>query len=542
MEMSGGGAGGEMIKVRVARDTDAPAIAEIFRATYGAAYAYPEFYDPYELKRLIFADDTVIVVAEDLESGTVVGTASVLEEKGAYTDLGGEFGRLAVSPDFRNRGVGHLLMESRLELVEDRLHVGIIEARIVEPYSTKIAAAHGFSTVGYLPGKLMIDWRENMALMAHYFGDALQLRRNHPRVIPEAYRRAAFSLKGCSLDCDVVVDEESASYPYREDFVLEELTTEGYTGLLRIQRGRIKGREVFGPMRLHYGYFKLKAKDSHYLIAREEGDIVGAIGYTHDPREGSVIVFEMISLQDDVIRYLITELLRRCEAELGAQYIEVDVSAYAPRMQRTFLEFGFLPVAYVPAFVFHKVERLDIVKMARLYSRLDTSREVLIPEVQPAAELVISSLQRKEIEPHIRSAVDRVALFRGLNEEQRERLATFCQPRSYSPDEPVFEAGAKAEEIHLVLRGEVEVLFGEPPVRVGRVMEGECLGEVSVLSGLDHSAKAVAREDVETAVLSRNSLDSLIRLRPDIGVIMFRNLAVGLGEKLQRSDIAQLGR
>ena len=83
-----------MIKVRLARDTDAPAIAEIFRATYGAAYAYPEFYDPYELKRLIFADDAVVVVAEEVDDGRVVGTASVLEEKGAYTDLGGEFGRL----------------------------------------------------------------------------------------------------------------------------------------------------------------------------------------------------------------------------------------------------------------------------------------------------------------------------------------------------------------------------------------------------------------------------------------------------------------
>ena len=540
MATNSGTNGATMIKVRLARDTDAPEIAEIFRATYGAAYAYPEFYDPYELKRLIFADDTIVVVAEDLQSGKIVGTASVLEEKGAYTDLGGEFGRLAVHPDARHRGVGHLLMEGRLELVKDRLHVGIIEARIVEPFSTKIATANGFTAVGYLPSKLMIEWRENMALMARYFGNALQLRRNHPRVIPEAYRLAASSLKGCGLDCDVIVDEESASYPHKDDFVLEELTTEGYTGLLRIQRGRIKGREIFGPMRLHYGYFKLKAKDSHYLIAREEGDIVGAIGYTHDPREGIVIVFEMISLQDDVIRFLITELLRRCEAELGAQYVEVDVSAYAPRMQRTFLEFGFLPVAYVPALVFHKVERLDIVKMARVYSSLRTDREVLIPEVRRTADLVISSLQRKEIEPHIRSAVDRVALFHGLNEEQRERLATFCRPRSYAAGQSVFETGAKADEFHLVLRGEVEVLFGEPPLTVGKVMEGECLGEVSVLSGLDHTATAVARDEVQTAVLSRNALESLIRLRPDIGVTMFRNLAVGLGQKLQRSDIALL--
>lgn len=529
-----------MIKVRLARDTDAAAIAEIFRATYGAAYPYPAFYDPYQLKRLIFADDTVVVVAEDVEEDRVVGTASVLEETGAYTDLGGEFGRLAVHPDYRHRGVGQLLMEGRLELVKDRLHVGIMEARLVQPYSSKIATTHGFSTVGYLPGKLVIEWRENVALLARHFGDALQLRRNHPRVIPEAYRLTSSALKACGLANDAIVDEEAPPYPHRDDFVLEELTTEGYAALLRIQRGRLKNREVFGPMRLHYGYFKLKAKDSHYLIARDRGDIVGAVGYTHDEREAIVVVFEMISLQDDVIRFLIAELLRRCESELGAQYVEVDVSAYAPSMQRTFLEFGFLPVAYVPALVFHKVERLDVLKMGRLYASLDTSREVLIPEAAPICELVISSFERREVEPRIRDAVHSVALFKGLNDEQRQRLAVVCEPRRFEPRESIFETGAPAEELHLVMSGVVDVYLGQPGEAVGSVGEGESLGEVSTLSGTAHSATAVAREAVETAVLSHEALNRLIRQRPDIGTMLYRNLAVGLGEKLQRSDRALL--
>ncbi|UCG76545.1 MAG: GNAT family N-acetyltransferase [Gemmatimonadota bacterium] len=526
-----------MIKVRLARDTDASAIAEIFRATYGAAYPYPQFYDPYELKRLIFADDTIVIVAEDLGAGRVVGTASVLEEKGAYTDLGGEFGRLAVHPEARHRGIGRRLMEARLKLVKDRLHIGIVEARIVQPASAKIAAAHGFTAVGYLPGKLLLDQRENLVLLVRHFGDALQLRRNHPRVIPEAYRLASASLEGCGLPCDAIVDEGSASYPYRDDFALEELTTEGYAALLRIQRGRLKRREVFGPIRLHYGYFKLTATDSHYLLARDRGDIVGAIGYTHDEREGIVIVFELIALQDQVIRYLITELLRKCEEELGAVYVEVDVSAYAPRMQRTFLEFGFLPVGYVPSLVFHRVERLDVLKMGRFYLPLDTRHEILIPAVRSVCELVISSFRRREVEPRVRAAVDRIALFEGLNNEQRERVAGSCVTRRYGPDELVFQQGTDASELHLVIAGEVEVCFGDPPLPIACVRAGECLGEVSVLSESAHSADAIARGEVETAVITLGALRSLIRQRPDVGVVLYRNLALGLGEKLQRSDV-----
>jgi hypothetical protein len=40
---------------------------------------------------------------------------------------------------------------------------------------------------------------------------------------------------------------------------------------------------------------------------------------------------------------------------------------------------------------------------------------------------------------------------------------------------------------------------------------------------------------VEAAELLQRDLADLIRRRPDIGVIIYRNLAVGLGEKLLRS-------
>ena len=71
---------------------------------------------------------------------------------------------------------------------------------------------------------------------------------------------------------------------------------------------------------------------------------------------------------------------------------------------------------------------------------------------------------------------------------------------------------------------------------VGVVRGGECLGEMSLLTAAVHSATATARTRVETAVLGHQDLAELIRLRPDIGLHIYRNLAVGLGEKLKRLD------
>ena len=49
-----------------------------------------------------------------------------------------------------------------------------------------------------------------------------------------------------------------------------------------------------------------------------------------------------------------------------ARIVEVDVSAYDARLQATFYELGFRPIAYAPAMVFDEWERLDVVKMIKL--------------------------------------------------------------------------------------------------------------------------------------------------------------------------------
>lgn len=530
------------INIRIAQEADAGAICEVFQATYGKDYPYSQFYDIQQLKKLIYADDTVVVVAEDLETGQILGTASVLEEKGAHSDLVAEFGRLVVHPEARHRGIGGLLMRGRLEHVRSRLHIGLVEARVLHPYSSKIAIANGFSPVGFLPSKLLVHQRENLALLVRYFGAALSLRRNHPRIIPEAYELAHLAMENCGLDLDAIVDEQSAAYPASEGFTLEELTTEGYAALLRIERGRIRRREIFGPMRLHYGFFKLQAKNSHYLLAIGGGRLVGAVGFTVDEEDRIAQVFELIFLHNECVSFLINELIRKCRKEWEIVFIEVDVSAYAPRMQRTLLELGFLPVAYVPAHVFHHVERLDILKMVRLFTPMDASSDRLIADLRPVADTVIRSFVKRDIQPRLRDTLDRITIFSGLNQEQTGKVASLCMLERFEPGESIYAEGKASDKVYLILEGAVEILIRGSESAVGRVGAGECLGEVSTLSSLLHSASAVAVGRVDAAVLIQDDLKRLIRRRPDIGVVLYKNLAIGLGRKLHRSDLALLSK
>lgn len=530
-----------MIKIREATSADVSAITEVFQACYGEDYSDARFYDPAALNKMVVSDDTLMLVAEDGDSRQILGTGSVILEIGAFADLTGEFGRLAVLPDARNRGIGKLLMEERLRRIEDRLQVGIIEGRTAHPYTLKIAEGHQFNPVGFLPLKWQMRTRESIVLLTRYFGNALELRRNHPRLIPEVYPLACMTLENCGLKPDVIVDEEATAYPGEGSCSIQELTTEGYAPLLRIERGRVRNREIFGPLRLHYGFFLVQARKSRYLIAREDGAIVGAIGFLHDPVEKVVRVFELIALHDDIIRRLLAHLERLCRQEWEVAYVEIDVSAYSPRMQRTLIEIGFLPAAYVPALVFHEVERLDVIKMVRLLVPPLTDHAHLTRRARSIAETVMRPFKSRGVLPRIAQVAREMPLFANLNAEQIKRLASVCDLAAFAAGETIFFEGAASDRLYVVLDGQVGISIKGVAQPVGAVGNRECLGELSLVTSAPHSATATAQTRVEAAVIDRNELTQLVRHRPDIGMQLYKNLATALGEKLKRADRASTG-
>jgi GNAT superfamily N-acetyltransferase len=508
----------------------------VYHAAYGDGYVHPRFYDEHEIRKMIYDDDTLMLVAEDDESGRIVGAASVLFTQGAFSDLVGEFGRLVVHPEFRGHRIGTRLMEERLARVGTRLHVAFAEVRVCNQSSPRISQRHGFVPVGALPQKLLFgDERENAGYLVKYFDGALSLRRNHPRVIPEALGLADIALDQVGITPDVVEDEDAVPYPGGRSFELEELTDQGYASLLRIERGRTRHREVFGPQRLHYGLFKLKASRSNYVIARDGARIVGAVGYMSDPTERSVRIFEVINSEEEAIRFLFEALHERFRAERMVA-IEIDVSAHAPRMQRTLLEMGYLPVAYVPALAFHDVERIDVVKM---YCLMEELRDLPFDAPEPTLSVgryVLDSFARRRVLPRLVRAMDRLEICEGLSQEQTARLLGEFNTEVLFAGTEVFAQGDAPDRMLLVLSGEAAISIDG--TEVGAVGAGESLGEVSLLSDTPRSATAVARTDLEVGVLTRPRLNALVRRRPDIGAVVYRNLAQGLGSKLRRADRA----
>jgi hypothetical protein len=264
--------------------------------------------------------------------------------------------------------------------------------------------------------------------------------------------------------------------------------------------------------------------------------VAGGIGFSLDRQEKTLRIFELISLTDRPVRFLLSELIGKSISLWGTEYLEVDVSAYAPRMQLTLLELGFLPVAYIPAMVFHEVERLDGIRMVRIATPVDTEHMQLISACEPLANLILRSFVDREAIPKVVEARRTIALFRDMSEEQVRQIAGRCALRTFQKGDAIIREGEAGDSIFVVLDGKASIGTCAGNTEYGSVLPGESLGEMSLLTRSGHSATAVAKSEVHTAVLPHDELDRLIRARPDIGVIVYRNLAKGLGGKLIRTD------
>jgi GNAT superfamily N-acetyltransferase len=520
------------VSIRPAGDEDIQSIQALFHVCYGERYSHPEFIAESYLRKMIYSDNSLMLVAEDPQ-GEIVATASVVIDVGAYSDLVGEFGRLVVHPESRGRHIGHRLMGERIRSVSPYLHIGFADNRLAHTRSQQISLSHGFAPVGFLP----IHNGESVALFVKHFGDALSLRRNHPRLAPQVYGLAQRALKSCGIEADAIVDEMSPPYALDESFEIEEMSARGYATLLRFERGRVKHPEIFSRARLHFGLRTLESHNTSYLLARKDGHLAGAVGYAHDARlDHAVRIFELVAADEHPIRFLLRELMRRSREEWRVDYVEVDVNAHAPRMQKTLLELGFVPVAYLPASVFHQVERLDTVRMQRFYVPVRTDGLQLRDETKPVFDTVVRNLNTRAIQPKLVQLLTTTRLGKHLNREQVSRLSTLFETVAFEDGDTIVKAGERDACLYILLSGTARVYAGSPEEEVGAVNEGELLGEVSLLRKTPHTATAIAEGRVEAACVRHKDLNALLQQRSDIGVVLFRNLATGLSSKLSRTD------
>ena len=526
------------MEITQADENDAQQIMNLFVKIYGPGYPFKKFYDTKWLIKSIYSDDNLFMVAK--EKNRIIGSGSVYLTAGGFSDLIGEFGRLVVDPKYGRKGTGTEILTGLMESISEMVQFGFAECRVVHPGAQMISERCGFFPTGFEPNKYQLATaRESVVFVTQLFGPALSLRRNNPRVIASIYPMAAKSMQNLGLPVDLIVEDEIDGYPTEKSFDSKELQSEGVSPLLRIERGRIKNPEVFGNLSLSYGFFKIATNQAHYLVARDKGVTLGAIGFTVDVIDKKVKVLELIEFDDEVKGFLLASLDKLAPQKYGAQYIEMDVSAYSTQMQKTLDRLGFVPVAYCPSMVFRGVERLDVVRMAKLLIPPDVEDIKLTPMAMDMFKLAMKDLEIKKIGMKITEITRQSDIFQGLSDGELSQLAQICKMVSYPAGKTICCEGEMGKEIFVLAEGKASVMTKgsrKKRTQIGSIGQGEIFGEMSIIEDLPRVADLTADVDSKLVRIDRFELENLMNKNSHLGKVVMQNMAQGLSRKLRRSE------
>lgn len=131
-----------------------------------------------------------------------------------------------------------------------------------------------------------------------------------------------------------------------------------------------------------------------------------------------------------------------------------------------------------------------------------------------------------------------IALFGAFSERQMSEVCRWLEQGSFDRGEYIFQKGDVPSHIYIVTRGKIDLRIVDQGLTVQKktLVAGDCFGEASLMSMQRHAATAVAREDSEVIVLSKQALLRLQKEDAALFSLLMMNIARELARRLRLTD------
>jgi len=131
--------------------------------------------------------------------------------------------------------------------------------------------------------------------------------------------------------------------------------------------------------------------------------------------------------------------------------------------------------------------------------------------------------------------LNHTALFRGIDEESRQKIAKAMLVQTYDKDTTLIHQGGKGDTLFLIIQGKVAVLLTDKSLGLEQEVAilglREVFGEMSILLDEPRSASVRTKEETTCAILSQEAFQQIVVALPQIGLAVSRNLAARLQEQ-----------
>jgi len=123
--------------------------------------------------------------------------------------------------------------------------------------------------------------------------------------------------------------------------------------------------------------------------------------------------------------------------------------------------------------------------------------------------------------------LSQISLLGGLSDAQLETVFSELRTLNIKKDDIIYKQDEQPSYIYIALTGQVKMLsdFKGTTLELFKLDPGQCFGETSLIGIQPHSATAIAMQDCELLILSRDALLSLFENDKELYSMLVLNIA-----------------
>ena len=136
------------------------------------------------------------------------------------------------------------------------------------------------------------------------------------------------------------------------------------------------------------------------------------------------------------------------------------------------------------------------------------------------------------------SILSKISVWDGLTGEEQEKLYRRLEIGTFEKGEYVFQKGDQPTHVYIVKSGQIDLFNFDQNVTVQKqtVKTGECFGVSALIAMQTHMVTAIAAEDSEVMVISRQALLGLRHEDIEVFASLMMNVAKDIAQKLKLTD------
>ncbi|MEI7729637.1 MAG: cyclic nucleotide-binding domain-containing protein [Verrucomicrobiota bacterium] len=524
--------------VRLANAGDAPKWLELLKATLGDDYPVKDIYNlAWIANQLNSASGHETWISE--VGGQIQSTISILRPVDTTNNPVANLGRNLNRPESYADGSAEALIRKISDLVDARGQMIVVRVPAADNPQQILFEQCNYVCVGFQPLKHILRTRQGMLFYLRTANPVLAMRSPLSESLPQISELAALAFESLKIPNPLSVRDGATGYPLQTEIKLHDATFEDF------EVWRLQARAANPQLEVSTGYnrgagFLRLATDGPFraFLGQRDNKIVCGLAYFNDEQDRCVRILDSFATDDLCMGALFNHAVRTAQELLSASYVEVDILANCPRLLKCTEQLGFVPIAYFPGFFVVNNKPTDVVKLIKLNMLYTPENVTLTTQATAVARVVDQSFQDQRMGVAIINLLRTLPIFEGLGDGELRKIARLFVQKLYRPGERVFNVRDAGNEAYIVMRGQVDICLNEESRPIATINNGQIFGELAFLDGSPRTAMAIASQASILLVVQRSAFNELVQREPHLGMVVMRNVAIDLSNKLRKANTA----